>query len=342
MTSFRDHEDKAWNYVRPLPTTQKFIHMVFRSPNIFECVVLDGLPSKVMSNCDDPSNSFNTSDLFSPHPTISNAWKYLGRLDDRVTLVNGEKVLPIAFENQVRENPLVKEAVVFGIGQAFPGLLVIPSDKTKGMDKVQIFELLWPIVKAANAKVESFSHVSKEMVEILDEDTDYPHTDKGTVIRAAFYREFDTLIKSIYNRFETPAATGPKGGYKFNRQELKDYLLSVFSKQLGFESIGLSSDFFEAGVDSLQAIRARGIIMRELDLSGNVLDQNVIFEHPNILELSGHLYSIRTGEDVANKDEIEVMKELIQKYSHFSQHVTGLNTIDDETVVSDFSPFSCS
>src|SRR4051812_943985 len=116
MTSFRSKDDLAWNYVRPLPACLPYIHMAPRGADTFECVVLDGLPSKVTSNCDNPLNSFATSDLFTNHPTIPNAWKYLGRLDDRVTLVNGEKVLPITYEHQIRENEYVREACVFGVG----------------------------------------------------------------------------------------------------------------------------------------------------------------------------------------------------------------------------------
>ena len=47
MTSFRPVEDKAWNYVRPLPATTPYISMVPQGNDTFECVVLDGLPSKV-------------------------------------------------------------------------------------------------------------------------------------------------------------------------------------------------------------------------------------------------------------------------------------------------------
>src|SRR4051794_8798126 len=104
MLSSRSSEDKAWNYLRPLPAVAKFLYFEPQGPDTYECVVLDGLPSKVVSNSSNPPNSFRTKDLFSPHPTIPNAWKYLGRSDDRVTLVNGEKVLPLPFEHQVRQN----------------------------------------------------------------------------------------------------------------------------------------------------------------------------------------------------------------------------------------------
>ena len=334
MTSFRPRDDKAWNYVRPLPATNPFIRMAPRAHNTFECVVLDGLPSKVVSNCDDPPNSFNTSDLFSPHPTITNAWKYLGRLDDRVTLVNGEKVLPIPYEHQIRENKLVREACVFGVGRALPGLIIVPSEKAIGMSKVELLDLLWPVVQAANSRVESFSQICPEMIEILEVGAEYPSTDKGTMIRAAFYKRFEGLIDSIYLRFEAPAAGKADGGLSLDRDELKTYLANIFGEKLGFAEINDSTDFFEAGVDSLQAITARGIMMRELDLGTTNLGQNVVFEYPNISILAEHLYSLRTGEKMGQKDEIELMGELIQKYSTFSRHIPGEDKGDGEVVVS--------
>ena len=334
MTSFRPAGDKAWNYVRPLPKVEPYILMAPRAPNTFECVVLDGLPSKVVSNCDDPPRSFNTSDLFSPHPTIRNAWKYLGRLDDRVTLVNGEKVLPIPYEHQIREHELVREACVFGVGRALPGLIIVPSEKAHGMSKKHLLDILWPVVAGANARVESFSHISPEMIGILDVDAEYPCTDKGTMIRAAFYKKFEDLINSIYIRFEAPAAGRSEGGLILDHDQLKSYLFDIFRGKLGFEGLNESSDFFEAGVDSLQAITARGIMMRELNLGSKILGQNVVFEYPNVPALALHLYSLRTGEESCQTDEIEVMRQLIQKYSKFSCHVAGPDVPDGEVVVS--------
>jgi hypothetical protein len=334
MTSFRPVEDKAWNYVRPLPGIGSYIRMVPVAPNTFECVVLDGLPSKVVSNCDDPPRSFRTSDLFTAHPTIHNAWKYLGRLDDRITLVNGEKVLPLSYEHQIRENELVREACVFGIGKEFPGLIIVPSEKTIGMSKEELLESLWPVIQAANSRVESFSQISQEMVKILDFGIEYPCTDKGTMIRAAFYKRFDDLINSIYVSFYTPTAGTYETGLALDHKELKSYLCAIFVDKFGIESLNDTTDFFEVGVDSLQAIAARGIMMRELDLGGKTLGQNVVFEYPSLTSLADHLFSLRTGEDMIQFDEIEVMREMIQKYSTFSPHIPGSNVVDGETIVS--------
>ncbi|ATZ47711.1 hypothetical protein BCIN_03g00210 [Botrytis cinerea B05.10] len=332
MTSFRPREDTAWNYVRPLPSCIPYIQMVQQSANTFECVVLDGLPSKVTSNSQNPPNSFKTSDLFTPHPSIPNAWKYLGRLDDRVTLVNGEKVLPITYEHQIREHELVREACVFGVGRAFPGLIIVPSEKATSIGEKALLEKLWPVVVAANSRVEKFSQISKEMVHILNAGVDYPCTDKGTMIRPAFYKKFEDLIDSMYQSFETPLDS-LGGTLQLNREQLEDFLLGVFAERVGILHLKRDTDFFEAGVDSLQAIAVRGIILRELDLASGIPSQNVVFEFPNVRDLAEHLDSLRKGEVSEQKDEIKIMEELIKKHSHFEQHVPGSRIVDGETII---------
>src|SRR5687767_11694712 len=165
MTSQRDPEtDKAWNYVRPLAKTNPYLFFDEITSGIFECVVLDGLSTKTTFNSDDPPNSFRTRDTFVKHPTTPDAWKYLGRLDDRVTLVNGEKVLPVPYEHRIRQNDLVQECLVFGVGRAFPGVLIIPSAHAEDKTPEELLELLWPSVEEANEKAEKFGHVSREMV----------------------------------------------------------------------------------------------------------------------------------------------------------------------------------
>ncbi|KAF6835139.1 Iterative polyketide synthase CazM 2 [Colletotrichum musicola] len=336
MTSFREPGDKFWNYMRPLPSAKPWLRMIEIAEGVYECVVLDGLPSKVMSNSDDPApNSYRTRDTFVPHPTIHDAWRYLGRLDDRVTLVNGEKVLPIPYENHIREQELVQEVVVFGVGKSIPGLVIIPSESAKGMSKDEIIAALTPVIEEANARAEAFGRVSREMIEVVDVGTEYPRTDKGTVIRAAFYKQFADLIEDVYRRFEAPKDDAEGGAelVTLDLPQLEDHLLDLFRTKLGFASLEKGTDFFEAGVDSLQASTARGHIQRGVNLGGKTLGQNVVFEFPNVLSLARHVHALRTGENAEAEDEIELMKRLIAKYSDFSERKPGTVTPDGETVV---------
>ncbi|ETS78691.1 hypothetical protein PFICI_08544 [Pestalotiopsis fici W106-1] len=334
MTSFRDPSDTAWNYLRPLESVKPYLSMVPLGGGSYECVVLDGLPTKVMSNSDDPPNSYATRDTFIPHPSIPDAWKYLGRLDDRVTLVNGEKVLPVPYEHFVRQHELVQEVVVFGVGRAVPGLLVIPSDKARGMGRDDLLQELLPTIQAANARTEAFGRVTPEMAEFLDVGADYPRTDKGTVIRAAFYNKYASLIDAVYARFETPVEQdGATSLRVFSHDELQSYLLKLFREKLGFSDLTVESDLFNAGVDSLQAITVRAQIIREVDVGGKPLSSNLIFEYPSIQNLAQHLTLLRSGQEVVADNEVEVMQELIAKYSVFQSRTPGQNEPRFETAL---------
>lgn len=85
-SSYRPVDDKGWNYLEPPAHIAPYIHWRPYAEGLYECIVLDGHGGKEVSNSDDPPNSFHTSDLFEPHPTLKNRWKFIGRIDDRVTL----------------------------------------------------------------------------------------------------------------------------------------------------------------------------------------------------------------------------------------------------------------
>jgi acyl-CoA synthetase (AMP-forming)/AMP-acid ligase II len=114
-----------------MPSVKPYVYMKPIASDMFELVILDGLKTKMVSNSNDPPNSLHTRDLFRRHPTID-AWYFLGRLDDRVTLSNSEKVLPLAIEDNVMHSPLVRQALVFGTGKEFPGILIFRSAKAAG------------------------------------------------------------------------------------------------------------------------------------------------------------------------------------------------------------------
>ncbi|OKL61788.1 hypothetical protein UA08_02211 [Talaromyces atroroseus] len=316
MTSARPREDKAWNYLRPLPAVDPFLSWKLLEDGSYECIVLDGLRSKVTSNSDDPPNSFHTRDTFLKHPNIHNAWKYVGRIDDRVTLDNGEKVLPVPIENRIRQSVYVKDNLVFGVSKPIPGLIVVPSTKCDGLSSEEILDRIWPDIVAANQNAEAFSQISRSMVILLDPSCSYPSTDKGTMIRNKCYVEFNDLIEAAYARLEN--GHGNKGDRRvLVLPELYNFLLEVFQNDLGFADIKIDTDLFEAGVDSLQAIKVRGILQSQIDIGAASLAHNVIFDCGSIRKLAAHLYALRMGANTISEDELEAMSEMITKYSAF-------------------------
>ncbi|KAI4722486.1 acetyl-CoA synthetase-like protein [Aureobasidium sp. EXF-10727] len=330
MTSFRSVEDPEWNYCRLNPPVSEHVLMDEIAPNVFECVALESLKTRVAVNSDNPPNSFRSRDLFEPHPTRPNLWKYISRLDDRLTLVNGEKVLPLPIEGRIRQDRLVQEAAVFGIGRSVPGVIIFRSHDAKDMSDDEFLEAVWPAVEDANARAESFSRIPKELVVLVAADTEYPKTDKGTFIRGKIYDQFKGEIENKYSDFEN----GCLGNLTLEIPDLEGWLLNAFKNELGV-SLELDTDFYQAGIDSLQSTRMWSSIKKQINLGGNhaSLSRNVLYETANTHGLAQHLYSMRKGEDKAQEDEITVMEQLVSRYSVFKRHEPCKATANTKDVV---------
>lgn len=320
MTSFRPAGDLAWDYVRPPAKLKPYIRWEQHAPGIYELSVLDGWPSKVASNR--PDGSYATKDLFTPHLTIPDAWKYYARLDDTIVLMNGEKANPLVVEGAVREDPNVTEAVAFGANRSALGLMVIPSHPDKN-----IVDQIWPAVEYGNSIMPAYAQLSREMIKVLPYGTGYPRTDKGTVIRQAFYKQFSQEIESAY------ADEANTGTLVLSEIELEDFLRTEIVKTLSVPMIANDTDFFSVGMDSLQAIQIRSALLKTLDIGGKKLGQNVVFDYPNITALATHISQLRDGSAIHTVPVEEKMESLISKYSTFEQHVPAPANSAGRTVI---------
>ena len=329
MTSFRPRDDKQWDYLRPSETVKKFLQFEERSPGIFELICLDGWPSKVVSNR--PDGSYATKDLFLRHPEIE-AYKYYARLDDTIVLFNGEKVNPLDMEGRVRQHDVVSEAVVFGAGRANIGLAVVRAPNTDGLSSEDIIERIWPTVENAHEAMPAFGQLMKSMIKVLPADTNYPRTDKGTVIRQAFYRDYGQLIEEAYGKEETAT-----GSLTFSETELKMFIREQLQKILPANASATltdDTDFFGLGIDSLQATRLRSTLMKTLNTNGHPLGLNIAFEYPTINALARHLDSLVSGATGSTVSVEEQMRDLISRYSQFEQHKRVPNGLSGGYIVS--------
>ncbi|KAL4997928.1 hypothetical protein BDV10DRAFT_194753 [Aspergillus recurvatus] len=328
MTSMRSPGDKRWDWLRPSEPVKKFLRMEERYPGIYESVILDGWPSKVMSNR--PDGAYATKDLFLKHPEIE-AYKYYSRLDDTITLVNGEKVIPLDLEGRVRQLRVVADALAFGIGKSNIGLAVIRAPETSSMTDEQIIDAIWPAVEEAHQTLPAYGQLSKNMVRVLPADTPYARTDKGTLIRQAFYRDFADLIEASYE-----AEDEMTGTLLLSEEELKVFLRKKLPAIVPVRSpndFTDEADFFSLGMDSLQATQLRSVLIKSLDTKGHKLGLNVVFEHPSIASLARYLYSLSSGTLEATASVEEQMEALISKYTDFEQHAPRPNGLSGRYIV---------
>jgi thioester reductase-like protein len=334
MTSNRERGDKTWNYLRIIPAVKPYVWMKPVTNDTFEFVALNGLKSLVTTN----SQSYHSRDLWTPHPSIPDAWKYIGRLDDRVTLANGEKVLPLPIEGRIRQDPLVKEAVVFGVGRDIPGLLLFTSNDARDLSDEDLVQKIWPTVEDANSGAEAFSQIGRYMIIPISADRTYAQTDKGTIVRAKIYQEFADVIERAYDESTLRGEAFENISSRTTVEQLED-LVYGNSGILGINRpADLGADLFNAGLDSLKAIQlARTIRTRIIPPEKRPLtrmDQNVIYEQGNLEMLATYLNRFLHG-DATEPNEIshvpeevvqERMRELISQHS--IQFTTAVNDKD--------------
>ncbi|KAL1623888.1 putative NRPS-like protein biosynthetic cluster [Diplodia seriata] len=323
---------ELWNWVTPLPDAAPFLEFERvgegeedgEGEPLYHLTVLPGLAAKVLS--DDASGRYATKDLFRRHPTLPNHWKFAARLDDIVVLVNGEKADPVPLEVAVTKSPLVAAAVVFGAGRDALGMVVVASERAAGWSDEEVVRGILPDLQRGNEGVPAYARVAEEAVVVVAAGTKWPCTDKGTVVRKAFLRQFEGEIEAFYAMRERA-----RGGVEEEGEEVgplddagvRDLVRRTVRGELRLAERGVAladdSDFFALGMDSLQATNVRSRLLKGVSLGGRGLATNVVFDHPSVELLTTHLLEVRAGQENEQQSAHDLAMRLLEKYTTFDQ-----------------------
>lgn len=336
MSSGRDFaNDKHWEYMRPTRAFRRFMRLENRGVDAsgpFELIVGAGWPCLLETNR--PDGSYATRDLFVPHPTIADAYKYVGRADDTLVHYNGEKTNPVPMELAIRASPYVAECLVFGAGRSQPGVLIVPSDEAVHTAKSkatcqepiahQISKLVWTAVEAANKEAPSHSQIIPELVKVLPANTQFASADKGSLIRAKVNKAFEREIDDVYTAYEagtSNADDAPKLTL-LSKDASVEVVAQIISEVTGRPASELHSelrhtDFIQLGIDSLQATRIRNLLQKRVEMA-SALPSNLIFDCPTVEELSGYLYkhtcTNANGKAVVERGEHDTILAMLEQY----------------------------
>ncbi|QDS75794.1 putative secondary metabolism biosynthetic enzyme [Venturia effusa] len=327
LSSHRLYEnDKEWQFLR-LPA--KNHHLSFElednDSGLFQLIVLPSWPHVAKTNR--PDGSFATSDLFEPHPRLSNAWKYHSRSDSQITLSTGKKFDPAPVEDWISSAlPLIKDVLVFGNGQQVPGLLVFPSNTASENTDTNLEKAIWKIVQETNSQGQEHTQIPRNMISIRAfDDLPLPKSSKGTVLRNIAYEKYAKQIETMYN------GGAEDGGYDLrlisNVPSEKDVLATV---RKIVEAVTNSkghltdeADFYQHGIDSAMSSQIRGRLTK-ITRAGLKLPWSVVYDCGNIAALSKHVFDILHGKSPeVTEDASQVMLDLAVQYSKFSSQPLG-------------------
>lgn len=325
---------RLWSWVTPLPHAAPYLRFEREgdeSQNLYHLVVLPGLRQKVLS--DRPDGSYGTKDLFQRHPQMPNLWKFVARKDDIIVMLNGEKADPIPVEEAVTGNPNVRAAVAFGAGRDALGLLVIRSSTAPPLSRDEFVATLLSDLELGNSRVPAYARISSEMIVVKDADTPFPATDKATIIRAAFLKTFEADIDEAYAaRQKLTTAHDDEGPLSYGQilERVSKAVEDELRAKRGRDKDGRNDveipiaslacvDFFDIGLDSLQASNIRSRLLREINLHGRPLATNVVFDHPNVELLSKYILKVHLDqvEEAHGADLEKGARSMVAKYSEF-------------------------
>jgi thioester reductase-like protein len=146
-------------------------------------------------------------------------------------------------------------------------------------------------------------------------------TDKGNIIRAAFYKDLGAAIDAVYEYTKVPAAK-----IRLEGQDLLSFLRSETTASLSEDQqykLNNDTDLFSLGIDSLQASRIRSAILKKgIDTAEQTIAENFVFDFPSIQAMADELTRMQAGGSMAVEFTAEDrMQALIDKYwSGFKTH----------------------
>ncbi|CUS10367.1 unnamed protein product [Tuber aestivum] len=263
---------------------------------------------------------FPVQDLLQCNPRApDNQFKILGRADDLIVLATGEKVLPRMLEMTVSNDCRVKDAIAFGDGRFNIGLVVEASIglDVKNEEQVSAYvEEIWSSVQAGNEFTDNHGKVTSKAMIIVTTPAhkQLARTDKGSLTRKTIVQDFAEEIDAAYREAELEGIEAIPSSAEDIKTWLK-FLVGDIIKISPADPTWLDSDdFFELGMDSLQATILRRKILASITKSSREfreLSPDFVFKYPTIDGLHGLLSG--NASDL-NRERVERMNEMVRKY----------------------------
>ena len=257
---------------------------------------------------------FYVQDLLVRHPTSQTTQiRILGRTDDLLVLTTGKKVLPTTLEKIAGEHPAVKDVLAFGDARASLGLIVeiskaYETEYSSADGERKFLESFEPYIERGNTVMDSNGKISMNMI-VITHSSSKPllRTAKCSLARKANYAAFEEEIKQCYDRAELVTVDpfpmpNDNEGDEALRKAIRTLILSCSLGKVNSDSPEDDSvDFFEVGMDSLQATRLRRALQNALRATSNLasttteLPLDFVFQNSSVDKLTHALTYIMLG-----------------------------------------------
>ncbi|KAL8788720.1 MAG: hypothetical protein Q9213_001534 [Squamulea squamosa] len=268
---------------------------------------------------------WRTKDLFRPHASKPNLWRFHGRTDDIIVLSNGEKFNPVPSEAIINSHQSVSAALIVGQGRFQAALLIEPADTSSHLS----IEEVWPTIEKANAQAQGHGRIIRTMIAIADPSKPFERAGKGTVIRKLTAAKYAPEIEALYSGRHLGNLQGaPALSNTDNINAIRGFVRHAIDMSFPVKGIQGADDLYVLGLDSLKTVEITSMLragLRDYDVSW--LSGQTLYTHPSIDELAEWIHkSLNTSTngvpdpskdiDTLEGERIEAMAKLVEKYTH--------------------------
>ena len=276
-------------------------------------------------SCNFPDiEEWHTKDLFRPHPTKPNLWRFHGRTDDIIVLSNGEKFNPSPSEAIITGHQLLSGAVIVGLAKFQPALLVEARD---GVDipTETVIEEIWPTVEQANAQAPGHARVIRSMIAVANGSKRFERAGKGTVIRKMTAEKFAPELEALYSG-NNPAGRGPILTAANDLSAIQNYAQASIKSSFRVPELKKDDDLYVLGLDSLQTVEISGILRAGISESNiSWLSAQTLYANPTIRKLSDFIYKRLNQHGISGDENDDLQKSRIaQMASSVHKYTEGL------------------
>ncbi|KAJ6492940.1 acetyl-CoA synthetase-like protein [Mycena vitilis] len=302
LTLFELSEEPAdWCYMVLNDAYQYLFKPRDSEGNLREMIVLPHKSTPCVINHWHPVG-FATNDLWERHPDPkkSHLWRLVGRADDITVLSNGEKTNNKQLELLLCAPPLVAKAAIFGAGRFLNGAVISPPTPLCPYDPESIsayLEAVWPhITENVNRITPQHSQLVRPLVLVAAPTKPFVLTDKQTLNRNRTLGLYAEEIDAVYAHVEEGGyeeVALPEAGFSpHDADGITSYVQAVVRTILPDQkSVALDDDLFDAGLESLLAVRVRSAVIAALKKSGRngSVSRDIVYSVPTQRGLARYL-----------------------------------------------------
>ncbi|KAI0554221.1 putative NRPS-like enzyme [Xylaria curta] len=261
---------------------------------------------------------YRTRDLFEPHPKVPNTWRWRARADDIIVFLNGEKSNPVSMEQYIvaSNSDVISGAIVIGAQRFQAALIIDPSagDLTTA-EQASLIERVWPSVNDANNKAPAHARVEKTLILIAP--MPFIRAGKGTIQRAATVAQYTTEIDNLYASADITSSLSGEHHADVTDVDAAVQLIRNAARSItGLSELSHTDNFFDSGMDSLQALQLVRAMRNALSRPNLAL--STVYRNPTPLQLGASVLS----DETEGSDDQTLSGQLLSTYRGLIQQIT--------------------